>query len=210
MQGQGCRGLDHQGRAYGENQVRLKAEIKSLGEDVLRELLPERDRGRFQKTSALVAQRDLDAAFQPLLDQVRVVTHVAFQANAVSAGPVQLEHALAACVLVEAVDVLRNDRSQLARGFQGGQGAVSGVGLCALKLAVGLLFHLPVLAARVSVCEKVLKEDGLVPAPDSARAAEIRNPALCADPRSGERNGFVGLREVTCNLVYHRSFLPRL
>src|SRR5207247_9667401 len=117
---------------------------------------------------------------------------------------------LAACVPVAPVHVLRNDRNVLACGFQGGQGAVSVGGLCALKLAVGLLFHLPVLAARVSVCEKVLKEDGLVPAPDTARAAEIRNPALCADPRSGERNGFVGLREVTCNLVYHLSFLPGL
>ena len=59
----------------------------------------------------------------------------------------QLHNSAASGVLVEPINVLGNDRRQLARRFQAGQGLVPGVGPGTAHFPVAFLLHAPILAA---------------------------------------------------------------
>src|SRR5262245_3636942 len=73
---------------------------------------------------------------------------------------------------------------------------MAGIGLGSFQLVIARLLHLPVLATRVFAGQEIREQDRLVPAPHAARAAEIRDSALGADPGAGESNRARGLRQV--------------
>ena len=93
---------------------------------------------------------------------------------------------------MQAVDVLCDDRDDLAGSFQRGQGPVPVIRLRLFELAISLLLHLPILAACFLARKEVLKENRLVSAPDSPRTSKIRNAAFGADPCAGKCNGAPG------------------
>jgi len=67
--------------------------------------------------------------FQSFLDIIRLETFPAFEAGTVTACAVKFKDAPAASVLVQAVNILRDDRDDFPRGFQARQSYMSSLGL---------------------------------------------------------------------------------
>jgi hypothetical protein len=109
---------------------------------------------------------------------------------------VHFDHLLrgVARLLVQLVDVLRDQRMQLSSSFQVHQRQVPRVGLCAPRRArhpipPGKLPHLAVREVVVDVGHLLGER---IPGPQALRAAEIRDSRVGGDSRAGKRHDAPG------------------
>src|SRR5262249_5183789 len=107
----------------------------------------------------------------------------------------QLHHAPAARLLVQAVDVLGDHAEQRTRTLGLRQRRVARVGPGRRDRRERLLLVLPIAPTRLRARQELLYRDRLVAAPQPARAAEVRHARRHADPGAGERDDRAAARE---------------
>src|SRR5438309_11082890 len=86
-----------------------------------------------------------------------------------------------ACVLVQSIEVLRDDTLQTPYPLQFGKGVVRGVGFCTGHLPGEVTPCLPVELSGLRFTDEILVAHGWLLQPDGARAAKIRNARFGAD-----------------------------
>ena len=156
--------------------------------------LAERDRGGLHDAVALLADRQRALAQERLLDRLQLVALAAVEAARVGRVAVQLDdlrlrHARA---LVQAVDVLGDDRRHLALLDQPGERAMAGIGFGLEHGLVGRELAPPRFAPHLLRRHEVVEVDRLVLGPDAARRAEVRDAQFGRDARAGEGDDALG------------------
>ena len=102
----------------------------------------------------------------------------------------QLDHAFGSKArgLMQVIDVLRDQRGDLAGAMQGGQSLMSTARTCGCKTR----FHgeppAPSLVTHILTGDKLVVRDRAVFGPKPARRPKVRDPALGGDPRAGKRD----------------------
>ena len=137
------------------------AMLERLLQDVRRQRLPEGHRGRLQDPAAVVARRACRTrrAGGPGSPPRARCAAQRMQTDA-PVGAVQLEHALAAGLLVQAVDVLGDHARSRPAASMPRQRVVRRVGPRVREVRVRLLLVEPVAAARLRVDHELLEGNG--------------------------------------------------
>jgi hypothetical protein len=118
-----------------------------------------------------------------------VVAGRAIEAGGLAGGAVELQDALAAGELVQAVDVLRDDAADSAVGFPACQDVVTGVRLGISEVAMGFAFLAPIFVAAGGTRHEFVEVHGAILRPHAAGRAEVGDAAFRADAGAGEDNG---------------------
>ena len=122
----------------------------------------------------------------------------------------ELKHVLGARRLVQAVDVLGDDRFQLALFFQPGQPQVGRVGLCALYnqlIPVKTVKLLGVLLPE-RVAQNLLGRVIVFLVVQPVHTAEIRDTALGGNARPAKENNVAALGNDLFEFCYHNKKRP--
>ena len=214
---EGGRRVDAEGGADGEEHVGAGGGALRPLEVAGDEILAEGDGGRLQHAAALEAGRVLVTGAHPGERVVHRAPPPADEALGLVHGAMDLDHDLGrrAGRLVQAVDVLGDDRVQVRPAFELGQRDVPGVRLAPEQLTAGPVA--PHLTAVLGVVHVVL--DGRlalgrrVLGPEALRAAEVGDARLGRDPGAREDDDLLGLAQergeaVELRVVGHGRTVP--
>ena len=122
----------------------------------------------------------------------------------------QLVHGLAACGLVQPVDVLGDHRFQFALALQLCQPQVGGVGLCALHdelIAVKAVELLRVFLPE-GVAQDRFRGVGVLLVVKPVHTAEVRDAALGGDARPAKEHDAAAFCKDVFQCLYHKQNRP--
>src|SRR6266700_806908 len=178
--------IDHQRRAEHDEEIGGQRGDFSAAHFGLRHRLTERDRRGLDEPVTAVAARRLAVTLKGDPNIGELKPRRAIEAGGVGGIAVQFDDLLRGdpgC-LVQPVDILGDDGVDLAAAHQRIDGTMAAIGLGRAKL----VFHRKAAAPGLAPCrlggEEIVEINGRHPCPDAARAAEIRDPRLGADPRA--------------------------
>ena len=207
-------GVDHQRRAddqHGVGRIEMSARPLDL---LARHVLAEEDDVRLHHPAAVGARRHSEGGKVSRFEigvAVRRVCRLEREPARVAAGefalevrprrkraaahaadpiepPVQVDHPLAPCRLMQPVHVLGQEMVRLAQLFEPGQRAVGGVRLSCMKTAPADQASRPIAAARGLARHEGLIGHRLGPLPLTVGVAIVRNPRIRAASRPGEHD----------------------
>ena len=145
-------------------------------------------RRRFDDAGAVPALRRLSGRLEACAHPIQLVARPAVEAGRIGAVAVELDHLISrdARLLLQAVDVLRDDGRHLPRGDERGQCEMAAARARAAIEVVHRELAPPRLAARLGAADIGLERDRLVLEPGASGRAEIRHAALGRDAGAGE------------------------
>ncbi|CAM2137963.1 hypothetical protein PT2222_100050 [Paraburkholderia tropica] len=204
--------IHHQRRTDHEHRVGLVERRRRRRHALARHVLAEKHHRRLEHAAASVACGNVEGVFavevemgvavggrfrerarerriarlQLRLDRGARVLRAAGEAMHVADAAVQLDHAMTARALMQAVDVLRDERADAPRRFEPRERAMRAVGLREPDGRPAQHAARPVAAARAVRAEKLLQRDGRRTLPRAVFVAIAGDARIRADARAGQ------------------------
>jgi hypothetical protein len=124
------------------------------------------------------------------LDQrLNIIPCVAIETRGLPGGTVQFQYALTSANLMQAIDVLRDNASNLASRFPAGKNRMRDIRLGISKVAVHFAFLPPVFVTTIGASKKLIKVHSAILRPYPAGRAEIGDAAFGTDASTCEDHG---------------------